>query len=132
MSHDFTSTVTLSGIVLSIFVSSCSQGGGGANGDSSSQDTSRTNYSSIHYSNGNTISKNQWPSMIDDHKLTNVCNQGQSYFNDKCWDNLNIDIDNAYANNNDMMFINNNINDNINDNIIKYGNVNISYFIRDG
>lgn len=100
MSYDFTSIVTLSGIVLSIFASSCSQGGaGGANGGGgSSQDTSGKNYSSIHYSNGNSISKNLWLSMIDDHKLTNVCNQGQSYFNDKCWDNLNIDIDNANVN----------------------------------
>ena len=37
--------------------------------------------------------------MIDDHKLTNVfAIKGQSYFNDKCWDNLNIDIDNANVN----------------------------------
>ena len=58
MSNDFTSIVTLSGIVLSIFASSCSQGGaGGANSGGSSQDTSGKNYSSIHYSNGNSISK---------------------------------------------------------------------------
>lgn len=82
-------------IISTIISSSCSQNQSGrSDGSNNSQDETKSIYSSIHYSNGNSVFKNQWPSMLDDNKLMNLCNSGQSYYNDKCWDNLIIDLDN--------------------------------------
>ena len=79
---------------LGILVTSCGGSPGGGGSGTPSNDNSDNNYSTIHYASGGSVSKSQWLSMYNDHKLLNVCNNGQSYYDDKCWDNLNIDVDN--------------------------------------